>query len=162
MVWWRRAWGVRLDDGPNLRTAKVRRSVWRAATKAAEEIRDGNWTDEVQDTSNNDKSCLTRKDLPTIWTVLTEEVSDGAVESHGLTRKKCNAEPRAAKQQWRCHQSPKQPYRITGQLGVDDSMVIFMFKETAGALLMEQGEDDCKAVPLVGGPRRRGNRLRSQ
>ena len=37
MTWWRNAWWVRMDNGPHLRTARGRRRVWRAATRAARE-----------------------------------------------------------------------------------------------------------------------------
>ena len=40
MTWWRNAWWVRMDNGPHLRTARDRRKVWRAATKAARETRE--------------------------------------------------------------------------------------------------------------------------
>ena len=36
-VWRRKAWWIRIDDGPNLRTTKERRRAWRAATRAADE-----------------------------------------------------------------------------------------------------------------------------
>ena len=35
MTWWRDTWWVRMDNGPHLRTARGRRRVWRAATRAA-------------------------------------------------------------------------------------------------------------------------------
>ena len=40
MTWWRKAWWVRMDSGPHLRTARDRRKVWRAATRAAQEVRE--------------------------------------------------------------------------------------------------------------------------
>ena len=40
MTWWHNAWWVRVNNGPHLRTARDRRRVWRAATKAAQEVRD--------------------------------------------------------------------------------------------------------------------------
>ena len=40
MTWWRDAWWVRMDNGPHLRTARGRRRVWRAATRAARETRE--------------------------------------------------------------------------------------------------------------------------
>ena len=40
MTWWRNAWWVRVDNGPHLRTARGRRKVWRAATRAAQEVRE--------------------------------------------------------------------------------------------------------------------------
>ena len=40
MTWWRNAWWVRVNNGPHLRTARDRRKVWRAATRAAQEVRD--------------------------------------------------------------------------------------------------------------------------
>ena len=55
--WWRKAWWIRTDHGPNLRTAKDRRRVWRAATRAAEEIRSEEWTEEVQRSSNDERSA---------------------------------------------------------------------------------------------------------
>ena len=39
MTWWRGTWWVRMDNGPHLRTARGRRRVWRAATRAARETR---------------------------------------------------------------------------------------------------------------------------
>ena len=39
MTWWRDAWWVRMN-GPHLRTARGRRRVWRAATRAARETRE--------------------------------------------------------------------------------------------------------------------------
>ena len=40
MTWWRDAWWVRMDNGAHLRTARGRRKVWRAATRAAREARE--------------------------------------------------------------------------------------------------------------------------
>ena len=40
MTWWRNAWCIRMDSGPHLRTARGRRIVWRAATRAARETRE--------------------------------------------------------------------------------------------------------------------------
>ena len=40
MTWWHNAWWVRVNNGPHLRTARDRRKVWRAATRAAQEVRD--------------------------------------------------------------------------------------------------------------------------
>ena len=40
MTWWRDAWWVRMDNGPHIRTARGRRRVWRAATRAARETRE--------------------------------------------------------------------------------------------------------------------------
>ena len=40
MTWWHNAWWVRVNNGPHLRTARDRRRVWRAATRAAQEVRD--------------------------------------------------------------------------------------------------------------------------
>ena len=40
MTWWHNAWWVRVDNGPHLRTARDRRRVWRAVTRAAQEVRD--------------------------------------------------------------------------------------------------------------------------
>ena len=40
MTWWHNAWWVRVNNGPHLQTARDRRRVWRAATKAAQEVRD--------------------------------------------------------------------------------------------------------------------------
>ena len=40
MTWWRNAWWVRVNNGPHLQTARDRRRVWRAATRAAQEVRD--------------------------------------------------------------------------------------------------------------------------
>ena len=40
MTWWRNAWWVRMDNDPHLRTARGRRRVWRAATRAAREARE--------------------------------------------------------------------------------------------------------------------------
>ena len=39
MTWWRNAWWVRVNNGPHLQTARDRRRVWRAATRAAREMR---------------------------------------------------------------------------------------------------------------------------
>ena len=39
MTWWHNAWWVRVNNGPHLRTARDRRKVWRAATRAAQEVR---------------------------------------------------------------------------------------------------------------------------
>ena len=39
MTWWHNAWWVRVDNGPHLQTARDRRRVWRAATRAAQEVR---------------------------------------------------------------------------------------------------------------------------
>ena len=40
MTWWQNAWWVRVNNGPHLRTARDRRRVWRAATRAAQEVRE--------------------------------------------------------------------------------------------------------------------------
>ena len=40
MTWWRNAWLIRMDSGPHLGTARDRRRVWRAATRAAREVRE--------------------------------------------------------------------------------------------------------------------------
>ena len=40
MTWQRGTWWVRVDNGPHLRTARDRRKVWRAATRAARETRE--------------------------------------------------------------------------------------------------------------------------
>ena len=40
MTWWQNAWWVRVNNGPHLRTARDRRKVWRAATRAAQEVRE--------------------------------------------------------------------------------------------------------------------------
>ena len=40
MTWWQNAWWVRVNGGPHLRTARDRRKVWRAATRAAQEVRE--------------------------------------------------------------------------------------------------------------------------
>ena len=40
MTWWRDARWVRVDNGPHLQTARGRRRVWRAATRAARETRE--------------------------------------------------------------------------------------------------------------------------
>ena len=40
MIWWQNAWWVRVNSGPFLRTARDRRKVWRAATRAAQEVRE--------------------------------------------------------------------------------------------------------------------------
>ena len=39
-TWWHNAWWVRVNNGPHLRTARDRRRVWRAATRAAQEVRE--------------------------------------------------------------------------------------------------------------------------
>ena len=40
MTWWHNAWWVRVNNGPHLQTARDRRRVWRAATRAAQEVRE--------------------------------------------------------------------------------------------------------------------------
>ena len=40
MTWWHNAWWVRVKNGPHLQTARDRRRVWRAATRAAQEVRE--------------------------------------------------------------------------------------------------------------------------
>ena len=40
MIWWHNAWWVRVNNGPHLQTARDRRRVWRAATRAAQEVRE--------------------------------------------------------------------------------------------------------------------------
>ena len=70
---------IRLDDGPNLRTAKDRRRAWRAATGAAEEIRLlWEWTEEVQRHSNDEVSCWSKENLLKTRIRLKEEVSKEA------------------------------------------------------------------------------------
>ena len=39
ITWWRNAWWVRVNNGPHLQTARDRRRAWRAATRAAREMR---------------------------------------------------------------------------------------------------------------------------
>ena len=39
MTWWQKSWWVRIDNGPHLRTVRGRRRAWRAATRAAREMR---------------------------------------------------------------------------------------------------------------------------
>ena len=39
MTWWQKSWCVRIDNGPHKRTARGRRQAWRAATRAAREMR---------------------------------------------------------------------------------------------------------------------------
>ena len=41
MTSWRRAWWIQNGDGSSMRSARGRRRVWRAASKAAEKARDG-------------------------------------------------------------------------------------------------------------------------
>ena len=76
-VWWSGAWWIRMEDGPNLRTAKERRRAWRAATRAAKEIRSEEWTEEVQRRSHDETSCWS-KDLLKTRIFLKEEVSEEA------------------------------------------------------------------------------------
>ena len=45
MTWWRDAWGVRMDNGPHLRTAQGHRRAWRAATRAAQDTRETEQTE---------------------------------------------------------------------------------------------------------------------
>ena len=40
MTWWHNGWWVRVNNGPHLQTARDRRRVWRAATRAAHEVRE--------------------------------------------------------------------------------------------------------------------------
>ena len=40
MTWWQNAWWVRVNNGPHLRTARNCGKVWRAATRAAQEVRE--------------------------------------------------------------------------------------------------------------------------
>ena len=40
MTWWQNARWVRINSGPHLRTARDRRKVWLAATRAAQEVRE--------------------------------------------------------------------------------------------------------------------------
>ena len=40
MTWWLNARWIRMDSGPHLRTARDRRRVWRAAMRAAREVRE--------------------------------------------------------------------------------------------------------------------------
>ena len=37
-----------MDGGPHMRTARGRRRIWRAARRAAEQARDGDWVEEIQ------------------------------------------------------------------------------------------------------------------
>ena len=48
MTWWRKAWWIRIDDGSSMRSARGRRRIWRAATRAAEQARDGDWFEKTQ------------------------------------------------------------------------------------------------------------------
>ena len=76
-MWWSRAWWIRVEDGPNLRTAKERRRAWRAATRAAEGIHSEEWTEEVQRRSHDETSCWS-KDLLKTRIFLKEDVSEEA------------------------------------------------------------------------------------
>ena len=49
MSWWRGSWWIRVDDGPTLRTAKGRRRMWRAATRAAAEDEGKKWREREWD-----------------------------------------------------------------------------------------------------------------
>ena len=48
VMWWRKAWWIRIDDGSSMRSARGRRRVWRAAKRAAEPVRDGDGARETQ------------------------------------------------------------------------------------------------------------------
>ena len=48
MTWWRNAWWVRVNNGPNMRTARGRRRIWRAARQAAEQACHEEWVGETQ------------------------------------------------------------------------------------------------------------------
>ena len=48
MTWWKNAWWIRVDSGPNLRTARSRRRIWRAARRAAEQARDDDRVEETR------------------------------------------------------------------------------------------------------------------
>ena len=63
MTWWRNAWWVRMDSGPHLRTARGRRKVWRAATRAARDTCDTERTEEVQKSANSGGEWFSREEL---------------------------------------------------------------------------------------------------
>ena len=63
MTWWRNAWWVRMDSGPHLRTARSRRKVWRAATRAARDTCDTERTEEVQKSANSGGEWFSREEL---------------------------------------------------------------------------------------------------
>ena len=48
MSWWKNARRTRVDSGPHMRTARGRRRIWRAATRASEQARDDNRVEETQ------------------------------------------------------------------------------------------------------------------
>ena len=48
VTWWKNAWWIRVDSGPHMRTARGRRRIWRAARRAAEQVRDDDWVEETQ------------------------------------------------------------------------------------------------------------------
>ena len=48
MTWWQNAWWIRVDNGPHMCSARGRRRAWRAARRAAEQVRDGNWVEETK------------------------------------------------------------------------------------------------------------------
>ena len=51
MKQWKRAWWIRIDGGSNMRSARGRRRVWRAARRAAEQARDGDVVGETRQTA---------------------------------------------------------------------------------------------------------------
>ena len=71
----KRQW-IRAVGGPHLRNAKSRRRMWRAATRAAEHVRDTKRTEEVQRWSNEETSCVSREHLLKVRTLLRQEDSD--------------------------------------------------------------------------------------
>ena len=57
---WHNAWWIRVDNGPHMRSARGRRRTWRAASQAAEQVRDGNrvgetWREEKGETEKGRK-----------------------------------------------------------------------------------------------------------
>ena len=113
MVQWRKAWWIRFDDGPNLRTAKHRRRAVRAATRAVDETwqceearrrttqrsLDGCAAEEAPNGVNDEKSYFTKEDVLSVRNLMKKEVSE-AVRRRVLRLKsqQLRTMPRSAEQ----------------------------------------------------------------
>ena len=85
MVWWRKDWWIRVEDGQDLRTAKKRCCAVRAATRGAEEAA----LSKARVTVSDVESRLTKEDLPRVRGLAKKEISD-----ESATRKHPNEDGR--------------------------------------------------------------------
>ena len=97
MVWWRKAWWVRVENGPNLRTASKRRLAVRAATRVLEETRrcdESCAAGEAAVPQGCDAtSYVTKEDLLLVRSLMKKEMAD-EVRPQGVPRETSACEVR--------------------------------------------------------------------